>query len=279
MNDEIAGLIRLQEMDTALELLRQGIGRVSPRRAEILARRAGVSAAQENSKKTLIEVQVNRKNQEIEIDTKEQDIRKHSSQLNSVKSNDAYKALISEIDSAKKAKVLLEDDVLVLMEKIEVLQKESKIAESEAQRISAELDGQSRELDQEEATLKAQVDSKKSERDEFAATLPGDARARYEEIQRGRPGFVAVVPVNAMVCGGCRTGLTPNLVNQVMKGKEIVTCEGCSRILFIVPKPPVPEAPVSESSPSLAPGPASSSLSAGDVSSVSPIAPPPPSLI
>jgi predicted nucleic acid-binding Zn-ribbon protein len=51
----------------------------------------------------------------------------------------------------------------------------------------------------------------------------GDVRSRYESIQRGRPGFVAVVPMNAMVCGGCRTGLTPNLVNQVMKGKEIMT--------------------------------------------------------
>jgi predicted nucleic acid-binding Zn-ribbon protein len=275
VNDAIAGLIRLQEMDTALEALRQGIGRVSPRRAEILARRMGASAVQENSKKALIEAQVNRKNQEIEIETKEQDIRKHSSQLNSVKSNDAYKALIREIDSAKKAKVLLEDDVLVLMEKIEVLQKEAKTAESEAQRISAELDGQSRELDQEEAALKAQVDSKKTERDEFAETLPGDARARYEAIQRGRPGFMAVVPVNAMVCGGCRTGLTPNLVNQVMKEKEIVTCEGCSRILFIVPKPPVPDVPVSGDSSSLVPVPPLSVLSVGDVSSVPPIAPPP----
>jgi predicted metal-binding protein len=78
------------------------------------------------------------------------------------------------------------------------------------------------------------------ERDAFAGGLPGDARSRYEAIQRGRPGFVAVVPVNAMVCGGCRTGLTPNLVNQVMKGKEIITCESCSRILYIVPKPAEP---------------------------------------
>ncbi len=243
MNDAIVGLVRLQEMDKELDALRQSVDRVSPRRAGIAARREGAVAAQEYSKKALIETQVTRKNLEIDIDSKEQEIRKHTSQLNSVKSNDAYKALINEIEAAKKTKTLLEDDVLVLMEKIETLQKEAKAAEVEAQKVQAELDGQLRALDAEEIVFKAQVETKKADRDVFAGALPAEARDRYEAIQRGRPGYVAVVPINQMVCGGCRTGLTPHLVNQVMKGKEIITCDGCSRILYIVPKPPVPVVP------------------------------------
>ncbi|MBK8574954.1 MAG: hypothetical protein IPN90_04470 [Elusimicrobia bacterium] len=167
---------------------------------------------------------------ELEIDAKDQAVRKHSGELNSVKSNDAYKALIVEIDAAKKEKSLLEDQVLVLMETIETLQKEAKSAELETLKVQAELDGLDRALDAVEIELKAKAEAKKSEREVFFAGLPVTARDRYEAIQRGRPGFVVVVPVNAMVCGGCRTGLTPNLVNQVMKGKEIITCESCSRI-------------------------------------------------
>lgn len=230
----------MQEMDKELETLRQGVSKTGPRRAAIAARRAGSLAAQEQSKKSLLDAQLNRKNLELEIDAKDLAVRKHSGELNSVKSNDAYKALIQEIEAAKKEKVLLEDHVLVLMEKIETLQKEAKASDVEAQKTRVELDTLDRALDAEEADLKAKAEAKKAERDGFAAGLASDARARYEAIQRGRMGFVAVVPVNAMVCGGCRTGLTPNLVNQVMKGKEIVTCESCSRILYIVPKPADP---------------------------------------
>ena len=243
VNDAIVGLIRLQELDKELAALRQGVSKTGPRRAEIAARRAGTLAALEQSKKSLLDAQLSRKNLELEIDAKDQAVRKHSGELNSVKSNDAYKALVSEIEAAKKEKVLLEDQVLVLMEKIETLQKEAKASEVESQKARAELDAQDRALEAEEAELKAKAEAKHGEREAFSASLPGDARARYEAIQRGRPDFVAVVAVNAMVCGGCRTGLTPNLVNQVMKGKEIVTCESCSRILYIVPKPAAPSSP------------------------------------
>ena len=243
MNDAIAGLIRLQELDKELDVLRQGVSKTGPRRADIAARRAASSAAQEQSKKSLVDAQLARKNLEMEIDAKDQAVRKHSGELNSVKSNDAYKALVSEIEAAKKEKILLEDQVLVLMETIETLQKGAKAAEAEAQKVRAELDVLDRALDAEEAELKAKAEAKKTEREAFVAGLPNDARARYEAIQRGRPGFLAVVPVKDMVCGGCRTGLTPNLVNPVMKGKEIVTCDSCSRILYIVPKPAEPATP------------------------------------
>ena len=142
-----------------------------------------------------------------------------SDELNSVKSNEAYKALVLEIEAAKKEKILLEDQVLVLMEKIEVLQKESKIAEAESQKRRGDLEAQDRALDAEEAELKSKAEAKKAERESFAGGLSADVLSRYESIQRGRPGFVAVVPINAMVCGGCRTGLTPNL--DVYKRQEL----------------------------------------------------------
>lgn len=248
MNDVIAGLVRLQEMDKAIEVLRQQVQRVSPRRADISARRAAAVSALEQSKKSLVDAQLSRKNKEIEIDAKDGAVRKHTLELNGVKSNDAYRALQTEIEAAKKEKILLEDQVLVLMEQIESLQKAGKAAELEAQKVKADLDSQERALDEEEAQAKSLVDSKKAERDNFFAGLSTEARSRYDAIRRDRPGFVAVVPINEMVCGGCRTAITPNLLNQVMKGKEIITCEGCSRILYIIPKPATaiaPPAPVS----------------------------------
>lgn len=156
-----------------------------------------------------------------------------------MKSNDAYKALLSEIEVAKKAKTEIEDRVLILMETIDGLQKRAKQDESSAASQQAELDLQIRSLDAQEADLSSRRTALAGEREAFAATLPAPARQAYDGVRRGRPGFQALAPVGeGMVCGGCRTHLTANVVNQVMKGKDVISCESCSRILFIVPKPP-----------------------------------------
>ena len=239
MNEKIASLIRLQEMDKELDALRASVDRLSPERESLKAQIAASAARFDAGKKSLTDAQVQKKNLEIEIDTQDQQVRKHSGQLNSVKSNDAYKALLLEIEAAKKQKSDLEDQVLVLMETIEKLQKQSKEDDVAAQRERADIEKKIAALDAEEAQGRAAVAAKTAERDAFAAAAPADARSRYESVQRGRPGFVVVVPVSGMTCGGCRTLLTADTVNQAMKGKEIVACDSCSRLLFIVPKPAV----------------------------------------
>jgi predicted nucleic acid-binding Zn-ribbon protein len=241
VNEKIPQLIRLQEMDKNIDAARRSLARLTPERDALKADILALQTRQSDAKKSLTDAQVQKKNLEIEIDTKDQLVRKHSGQLNGVKSNDAYKALLSEIDAAKKEKSTLEDQVLVLMESIDALQKEQKAADAEVQQHRAEIEKKIAAVDARETEARAQIAQQQAERDAFAAAIPADARARYEAIQRGRPEFMVIVPVNGMTCGGCRTLLTPDAVNQAMKGKELVSCESCSRLLYIVPQEkPVP---------------------------------------
>lgn len=236
MNEKIAPLIRLQELDRTLDAARANVARMAPQRAALEAEKAARTAALDSSKKALTEALSQKKNLELDIDAKDQAVRKHSGELNNVKSNDAYKALLHEIEAAKTQKIVLEDQVLVLMEKIENFQKDAKASDATASQDQAALDQKIAAVDAEKARLDAAILAQMAERDAFAATCPPDARERYEAIQRGRVGFVAVVPVKDMTCGGCRTRLTADTVNQAMKGKDLVACDSCSRILFIPPK-------------------------------------------
>ena len=237
LNDAILGLVRLQELDKELDVLRRHAAKIGPQREAVAVRRAALLAQHAHSKKNLIDAQVQKKNLEMDIDTKDQVIRKSSGELNSVKSNDAYKVLLTQIEAAKKEKSAIEDQVLVLMETIDGLQKAAKSVEAEHQRQCAALDAEDAALNEQEAADKSQAEAKHAEREAFAAGLPNAARERYDSIQRGRPGFQAVVPFQDMICGGCHTGLTASLLNEVMKGKELVACESCSRLLYIPPKP------------------------------------------
>jgi predicted nucleic acid-binding Zn-ribbon protein len=71
-----------------------------------------------------------------------------------------------------------------------------------------------------------------------------DVRTPYERVMRGgarkKP---VVVAIAGNVCGGCKTALPPSVINEVMKGKELISCDTCSSILHIPPKAAEPAAP------------------------------------
>lgn len=239
LNEKIAPLIKLQEMDGQLDALQQAKAGIVPQREKVQAEIQSLSAHLDETKKSLTQVQVEKKNLELDIEARDQAMRKSSSELNNAKSNEVYKGLLSQIEDAKKAKAELEDKVLELMERMEQLQKESKEREKELQQNKGSLEKKVTDLEAEDARLQGEFDQKKAERDAFAESLPRDIRDRYEGVHRGRRGFAAVVPIKGMICGGCRTTLPPQTLNDVMKGKDIVVCEGCSRILYIPPSEPV----------------------------------------
>lgn len=237
MNEKITSLLKLQEIDLDLDKDVNLQAQLAPKREKLKAEFAALQAQAEEAKKTFTQAQVDRKNLELDIESKDQAVRKSSSELNSVKSNDAYKALLTQIEDAKKAKSELEDKVLELMEKMDGLQKQSKDAEKKLVQDKALFDQKSAELDAEEARLKGELEGRKKSRDEFALSLPADIRDLYESTRRGRRGMQVLVPIKAgNTCGGCRMTLPPNVVNQVLKRGELVSCESCTRILYILPK-------------------------------------------
>jgi len=90
----------------------------------------------------------------------------------------------------------------------------------------------------------ATIEVKKKERETFATTVPEKIRDRYESI-REKKGGVAIVPLSDNSCGGCQMGLTPNIVNEIIKAKVMVLCDSCSRILYNPAKPHESETPQS----------------------------------
>src|SRR5258706_11161701 len=116
MKDTIKSLLALQERDLDLDRLRAELAAIP---ATIVKLKADIQAAKtalEDAKKDMTQIQLAKKQKELDLDTQESAIRKHSTELNAVKSNDAYRALMGEIEKAKQEKSGLEDQILQLME-------------------------------------------------------------------------------------------------------------------------------------------------------------------
>ena len=152
-------------------------------------------------------------------------------ELNAVKSNDAYKALLSEIDAAKKAMSVLEDEILQLMDDIDGAMVSSKKVDVEVKNKEQEIQTVIAKLEAETQKFKVEFDQKKAERDEFSKQLPQDLLSRYDHIRESRDG-VAIAALSGDICGGCSCILRPQTINDIIKGKDLVTCDNCSRFIY-----------------------------------------------
>ena len=101
MDNAIKQLIQLQELDKVIDALNRELEtlpkQVEEKRSEIQRNQA----AFEEEKKRLTALQVRKKDKELEVATHEQKIKKNEMELNTVKSNEAYKGLLTEIEAAK----------------------------------------------------------------------------------------------------------------------------------------------------------------------------------
>ena len=76
------------------------------------------------------------------------------------------------------------------------------------------------------------MDTLKKEREELVAALPNATALMYSRISNHKQGIV-LAPIQSGVCGACKISLRAQVINEVQIGQTVVTCDNCSRILYI----------------------------------------------
>jgi predicted nucleic acid-binding Zn-ribbon protein len=229
--DTIQRLVAVQQQDAIIDGLQKEMDRV-PR--EITALQAGLDSAKTKlaeAKARVLGCEKKKKEKELELATKDEAIRKHTMELNQVKTNDAFKALQHEIEQAKAAGSQIETDILEVMEGIDGGRKEEKSAAAELKAAEDKTKGEVAILEKELAELKAKHDAQKAIRDEAAAQVPPDMMRIYNHA-RMRGKLDAIVPVDGGNCSACRINLAPQVIVEVTKATGLVVCESCQRILY-----------------------------------------------
>lgn len=232
MNEQLKFLIDLQEIDKIIDQLKNKEKNLPIQIEKIKSLLEQEKNKIDEMKKTLTQLQVERKNQEIELDTKEQAIRKHLNELNLVKTNEAYRALLSEIEKTKEEKNRIEDKILELMQRIEDLNLENKQTAQIFGNKQEKSEKEIKLLEEEIAKISQEITEKEKERKNIAEKISSSLFTRYTKIRENKEGL-AVVPIEDNHCGGCRMLLPPHLINEVYKDQGIITCEVCSRILYL----------------------------------------------
>ncbi len=169
---------------------------------------------------------------ETEIEQKQAQIEKYQQQLNIVKKNDEYQALIHEIDLLKKQIGLHEERIINIM----VESDDAKVRlDADKKRIDEEL----KDIDQQcgviDAELKEAVvhrEELESQRGPIEEQVDAKLIGMYRRIRSSNTTGRAVVPLNGEVCGGCHMHERPQIVNEVMAGTNVHACQHCGRLLY-----------------------------------------------
>jgi predicted nucleic acid-binding Zn-ribbon protein len=116
--------------------------------------------------------------------------------------------------------------------------------------VEKEIDGRAEEIntiDQKRAEALADFDAQiekdradlarvEGGRDDVFKTLPTNLAAVYNRLaQRSRDGIAVAEVVNGS-CSACFMALRPQMLVEVKRGEQIITCESCTRILYVAPK-------------------------------------------
>lgn len=142
-------------------------------------------------------------------------------------------ALQAEIESLKRRRSGVEDQLLDVMVQregseatVDKLQRESEQATAEAEKLTAAV-----------ARLSGDIDTELSEheatRQELATTIPEDLMTLYEKIRSTKHG-VGAAALSAGTCSGCHTKLPAIEAERIRKERGLQRCDNCRRILVVV---------------------------------------------
>jgi uncharacterized protein len=231
MLETIEKLLILQDRDRNIRRVRGELAHIEPERQALKQKAAATQGALDEAKTRIKQTESDRKDLELEVETKKGLIVKYANQQFQTRKNEEYRALAHEIELCKEAIFEIEDQEIALMEQAETAQKEAALAAKAASESRKLVDEQIAKLNAREQNLNKELTELEANREELASAVnPGD-RARYERLIRTK-GENVLVGVQHGVCGGCHMRLPPQLLVTCQADKELVSCSNCGRIVY-----------------------------------------------
>ncbi|MGA2557297.1 MAG: C4-type zinc ribbon domain-containing protein [Verrucomicrobiota bacterium] len=231
MYDIIEKLLILQERDRRILQVREQMARIGPERETLRTQMSAAAAAEEGAKARGKQIESDRKQRELEVEAKKQQIGRYSMQQFQTKKNEEYRALAHEIELCNAEIVKLDDAQLELMEEAEATQREIAAAGRQTEELKRRADSELNELAAREQALAAELAELESSREQAKGAVDGRALQRYERLLKMKGGSV-VVGIQHGVCGGCHMKFPVQLMVACQAERELVTCPNCGRILY-----------------------------------------------
>jgi predicted nucleic acid-binding Zn-ribbon protein len=242
---ELAQLIALQKTDTNIRNLQAEIESIPERRAEIekeFDQRAFEIRGLEEKRDAAFH---QRANLEKEIFEQKQRAERADRNLMAAKKPDEYTAAIREADAARKQISAYETQVLEQMEAFEAAEKELGERAPEVEKLRADMEERFKQFDEQIQVQQKQLGEARTERERMMKDLPKSVSSLFNRISARIRDGIAVAEARNGACTACFMALRPQVMADVRRGAEVITCDNCNRILYYEPNTAAQPAAVS----------------------------------
>jgi uncharacterized protein len=241
MHPAISQLMELQRLDLRIGALRAELETFPKRIKDADAMLSGAKAVLAAAKDRHSHAQTDRKKFELDVNQWRDRARKYRDQSASVKTNEAYKALQHEIAHAESETSAAEDRQLEQMMAVEETEREIKSAEAKLKEAEASLASERKNIEAQGAAKKAELDADLAQRGKVASLIPEELIEKYSRVAKRHHG-VALAEAAGEQCRGCGMRLLPHTYQEIRRPEnhEIIQCETCGRILYVVESAAVP---------------------------------------
>jgi uncharacterized protein len=234
MPTDLEKLVELQRVDLEVARLNAQLAAIPKTIARIDAQLAAARKRVEDARAVIKTGETAKRHHEQEIQSLNDKILKFRGQSSSIKNNEQYKALLSEIAHAEGEIASHEGKIIEVMVQADALQAQLAAAEAALKAESAEVERQKAEAAKEgeaerTAAAKAQARSRELRKDVDETLL-----ATYDRVLKSRGHALAEVREHR--CTACQVMLRPQVLSNIRAAQEVVHCDSCGRILYYLPE-------------------------------------------
>jgi predicted nucleic acid-binding Zn-ribbon protein len=229
--EELETLCEVQKLDTKI-IENEKKRAVGPQKIEQMEREVRETKEKLAKQKEVIdELEKERRSKEQELEVEKAKVKKTETKLTEVKTNKEYQAILKEIEAARAGNDKTEEEILLILERVEELKKDYQTGLKDSTKREKEVAEGVKELEKEIKTVDGIVAGLRKEREKMLSSVNQDLKAKYNILIQKRGG-IAVVNVKNGTCLGCFMNIPPQLFIEVMKNSKLITCPSCNRIFY-----------------------------------------------
>lgn len=228
----LTALVQMQQLDdiiTENEALKRRIPlQLEELEKNLISAQADVDEVKKNLDKN------NKERDKIELDVaaNNEHIEKYEVQLAQIKTNKEYKALNDEIEFLKEKNSAIDDKLIELLDEEQTIRELLQEKKAKLESAQNELEEKADVLKKKIVKIEQDIEKTKERRKDYAKNLPVQLIKRYANLitHKNRKAVVGVNSSNG--CGGCGFSIRPQLLIDINKKDDLVSCESCGRIII-----------------------------------------------
>ena len=232
MKEKLLLLYELQQLDSALDAIKRQYAALDRGQTE-KAHYDAVKAAFEEAAAALKAVETDLNDTTLEqkgVETKRKTV-ETKLYSGSVSNPKELQAMTDEVEMLARRRERLDEKIATLLGDLEACRSREAEAKAAKNAAARAYNVKATAANEQKSVFTNQAEALIAQRSASAVGIPPDLLKRYDALRAAKHGLAIVVLEDGNACGGCKMGLSRDMVARVRLEGAVVMCENCGRML------------------------------------------------